>query len=77
MYLSTVVHQPPDKPPVKPPKKPRRKGNPAVVEGIVLVLQNYLVDTGYLANADGKALDGIGGVNTVDALARFQRDHKA
>lgn len=58
------------------PEKPRARGNPAVVEGLVLVLQNYLVDTGYLDNADGRALDGLSGKNTVDALARFQRDHR-
>lgn len=64
-------------PPAPSPTPTTLPGNPDIVFSLVQALQHYLVDTDYLDNRDGKAIDGILGANTQDAVARFQRDHPA
>lgn len=62
-------------PPAPDPTRPL--GNPDIVFSLVQALQHYLVDTGYLYDSDGNAVDGILGAKSQDAVARFQRDHPA
>lgn len=56
-----------------PVPKPVVKGNADIVFSWVQGMQHYLIDTGYLKSE----ADGIAGADFQDALARFQRDHKA